>query len=86
MISPYSLLLPPPTPTPHSPLSTELERWREAGLAKAVISRSDGRLATETVGLLGTGAKDVHLHFHTAAELCTPVLVLVVLLLVLINI
>ena len=25
---------------------------------------------TETVGLLGTGAQDVHLDFHTAPELC----------------
>ena len=25
--------------------------------------------STETVGLLGTGAKDVHLDFHTAPEL-----------------
>ena len=25
-------------------------------------------------GLLGTGAQDVHLDFHTAPELCTPVL------------
>ena len=24
----------------------------------------------ETVGLLGTGAQDVHLDFHTAPELC----------------
>ena len=24
---------------------------------------------TETVGLLGTGAQDVHLHFHTALSL-----------------
>ena len=29
--------------------------------------------STETVGLLGTGAQDVHLDFHTALELCaTP--------------
>ena len=27
--------------------------------------------STETVGLLGTGAQDVHLHFHTAPELWT---------------
>ena len=27
-------------------------------------------VSTETVGLLGTGAKDVHLDFHTAPELC----------------
>ena len=26
--------------------------------------------STETVGLLGTGAQDVHLDFHTAHELC----------------
>ena len=25
---------------------------------------------TETVGLLGTGAQDGHLDFHTAPELC----------------
>ena len=25
--------------------------------------------STETVGLLGTGAQDVHLDFHTASEL-----------------
>ena len=25
---------------------------------------------TETVGLLGTGAQDVHLDFHTAPEFC----------------
>ena len=28
--------------------------------------------STETVGLLGTGAQDVHLDFHTAPELCLP--------------
>ena len=27
--------------------------------------------STETVGLLGTGAQDGHLDFHTAPELCT---------------
>ena len=26
--------------------------------------------STETVGLLGTGAQDGHLDFHTASELC----------------
>ena len=26
--------------------------------------------STETVGLLGTGAQDGHLDFHTAPELC----------------
>ena len=26
--------------------------------------------STETVGLLGTGAQDVHLDFHAAPELC----------------
>ena len=26
--------------------------------------------STETVGLLGTGARDVHLDFHTTPELC----------------
>ena len=26
--------------------------------------------STETIGLLGTGAQDVHLDFHTAPELC----------------
>ena len=26
-------------------------------------------MSTETVGLLGTGAQDVHLDFHTAPEL-----------------
>ena len=26
--------------------------------------------STETVGLLGTGAQDVHLDLHTAPELC----------------
>ena len=26
--------------------------------------------STETVGLLGTGAQDVHLDFHTDHELC----------------
>ena len=26
--------------------------------------------STQTVGLLGTGAQDVHLDFHTAPELC----------------
>ena len=26
--------------------------------------------STETVGLLGMGAQDVHLNFHTAPELC----------------
>ena len=29
--------------------------------------------STETVGLLGTGAPDVHLDFHTAPELCMEV-------------
>ena len=27
-------------------------------------------MSTETVGLLGTGAQDGHLDFHTAPELC----------------
>ena len=27
-------------------------------------------MSAETVGLLGTGAQDVHLDFHTAPELC----------------
>ena len=27
-------------------------------------------MSTEIVGLLGTGAQDVHLDFHTAPELC----------------
>ena len=27
-------------------------------------------MSTETVGLLGMGAQDVHLDFHTAPELC----------------
>ena len=26
--------------------------------------------STETVGLLGMGAQDIHLDFHTAPELC----------------
>ena len=26
--------------------------------------------STETIGLLGTGAQDIHLDFHTAPELC----------------
>ena len=29
-----------------------------------------GFTSTETVGLLGTGAQDVHLDFHTTPELC----------------
>ena len=29
--------------------------------------------STETVGLLGTGAQDGHLDFHTAPELCVEV-------------
>ena len=29
--------------------------------------------STETVGLLGTGAQDGHLDFHTAPELCEDV-------------
>ena len=31
--------------------------------------KKDGFTSTETVGLLGTGAQDVHLDFHTAPEL-----------------
>ena len=31
--------------------------------------------STQTVGVLGTGAQDVHLDFHTAPELCTLLLV-----------
>ena len=27
-------------------------------------------MSTETIGLLGTGAQDIHLEFHTAPELC----------------
>ena len=34
--------------------------------------------ATETVGLLGTGAQDVHLDFHTAPELCHDIVRLLV--------
>ena len=32
--------------------------------------------STETVGLLGTGAQDVHLDFHTAPELCRCLMML----------
>ena len=32
--------------------------------------------STETVGLLGTGAQDVHLDFHTVPELCVQLLML----------
>ena len=37
--------------------------------------------STETVGLLGTGAQDVHLEFHTAPELCICSVVVVEVLL-----
>ena len=30
-------------------------------------------MSAETVGLLGTGAQDGHLDFHTAPELCPPI-------------
>ena len=30
--------------------------------------------STETVGLLGTGAQDVHLDFHTASVLCASIM------------
>ena len=33
--------------------------------------------STETVGLLGTEAQDVHLNFHTAPELCGLLLLLI---------
>ena len=32
--------------------------------------------STETVGLLGTGAQDGHLDFHTAPELCMYIYIL----------
>ena len=37
---------------------------RNAGWLKCCFT------STETVGLLGTGAQDVHLDFHTVPELC----------------
>ena len=40
-----------------------LTNQRERGLLKCCFT------STETVGLLGTGAQDVHLDFHTAPEL-----------------
>ena len=33
-------------------------------------------MSTESVGLLGTEAQDVHLDFHTAPELCVQLLML----------
>ena len=33
--------------------------------------------STETAGLLGTGAQDVHIDFHTAPELCADDVLLV---------
>ena len=33
-----------------------------------------GFTSTETVGLLGTGAQDVHLDYHTAPEFCVPMI------------
>ena len=49
----YLPFLPPPPPTP---LSFPL--WLKCCFT-----------STETIGLLGTGAQDVHLHFHTVPEL-----------------
>ena len=50
---------------------------RTAQLLTTVAPREQERLmlkccftSTETVGLLRTGAQDVHLDFHTAPELC----------------
>ena len=34
--------------------------------------------STETVGILGTGAQDVHLDFHTAPELCRGQLIVMI--------
>ena len=58
--------------------------WEEGGGNQSLTLCNDGRkpptsffswlveccfLSTETVGLLGTGAQDGHLDFHTASEL-----------------
>ena len=43
--------------------SKKLNHWPSATWLKCCFT------STKTVGLLGTGARDVHLHFHTAPEL-----------------
>ena len=49
-------------------LRQQIEREREGGGGGGgMVERCF--TSTETVGLLGTGAQDGHLHFHTAPEL-----------------
>ena len=44
---------------------TRTEHTEDVGWLKCCFT------STETVGLLGTGAQDVHLDFHTAPEVST---------------
>ena len=48
---------------PEALLLTSLTLYRQAVMMKCCFT------STETVGLLGTGAQDGHLDFHTAPEL-----------------
>ena len=54
-------------PVPNSPYGLS---GRKARLRKLKCRFT----STETVGLLGTGAQDVHLDFHTGPELCKATL------------
>ena len=54
----WAVYPPPPPPPP-------------AILKLVFIFRKCCFMSTETTGLLGTGAQDGHLDFHTAPELCT---------------
>ena len=42
---------------------------RGATVCTFQLMHSQVKTSTETVGLVGTGAQDVHLDFHTAPEL-----------------
>ena len=50
-------------------MGLRVSTWTQQG-AVPFFSRLCCSTSTETVGLLGTGAQDGHLDFHTAPELC----------------
>ena len=66
----------PRHPDGYSPASSEvhaeklLECLADTGNAWLLLLLKCYFTSTETVGLLGTGAQDVHLDFHTAPEVC----------------
>ena len=50
---------------------------RDVAVCIFVLKLAEVFTSTETVGLLGTEARDGHLDFHTAPELCTSMFLVV---------